>query len=379
MHFRSFWSLLVLSAAVLCAPLRAAVLPEDRADALYHRYDGGGVEVDGPSILVRKGNDKSLSAFANYNRDSVTSASIDVVTQGSPYDEQRTQYSVGLDYLRGKSIMNLSYTNSDESDYSADTVSFGVSMDMFGDLTNVSMGFSRGWDDVERNGDPDFEEEVDRKTYRVGLSQVLTKNSLLGIAWETISDEGFLNNPYRSVRYLDPGSGIGYSFQPERYPNTRNSNALAVRALYYLPFRAATRAEYRYFTDSWNIDAHTAEAGYTHPFGHWIIDLKFRYYTQTSADFYSDLYPFRDAQNFLARDKELSSFDSYTAGVGLSYEFARGGWGFIDKGSLNFAYDYIYFDYDDYRDIRDTSQPPGQEDPYSFSADVFQLYLSIWY
>ncbi|MEW8155874.1 MAG: hypothetical protein AB2765_14945, partial [Candidatus Thiodiazotropha endolucinida] len=36
------------------AGLRATVLPEDRADIMYHRYDGGGVEVDGPSILVRK-------------------------------------------------------------------------------------------------------------------------------------------------------------------------------------------------------------------------------------------------------------------------------------------------------------------------------------
>jgi len=30
------------------------VLPEDRADTLYHRYEGGGVTVDGPSLLVRR-------------------------------------------------------------------------------------------------------------------------------------------------------------------------------------------------------------------------------------------------------------------------------------------------------------------------------------
>ncbi len=32
----------------------AAVLPEDRADLLYHSYDGGGAEISGPSLLVRK-------------------------------------------------------------------------------------------------------------------------------------------------------------------------------------------------------------------------------------------------------------------------------------------------------------------------------------
>ncbi|MEW8432153.1 MAG: hypothetical protein G8D61_20695, partial [gamma proteobacterium symbiont of Ctena orbiculata] len=46
--------------------LQATVLPEDRADLMYHRYDGGGVEVDGPSILVRKSFGGNISLNANY-------------------------------------------------------------------------------------------------------------------------------------------------------------------------------------------------------------------------------------------------------------------------------------------------------------------------
>lgn len=42
------------SAATLFAPAHAGVLPDDRADVLYHRYDGGGVTIHGPSVLVRK-------------------------------------------------------------------------------------------------------------------------------------------------------------------------------------------------------------------------------------------------------------------------------------------------------------------------------------
>ena len=44
---------------------------------------------------------------------------------------------------------------------------------MFGDLTTVSLGFTRGWDEVRR-GDDTFVEPVDRRTYRVGVSQILT-------------------------------------------------------------------------------------------------------------------------------------------------------------------------------------------------------------
>ena len=62
----------------------AGVLPDDRADVLYHLYDGGGVEIDGPSVLVRKKVGKSLSFVGNYYVDMISSASIDVITTASP-------------------------------------------------------------------------------------------------------------------------------------------------------------------------------------------------------------------------------------------------------------------------------------------------------
>jgi len=75
----------------------AAILPEDRFDILYHRYEGDQVTVDGPSILGRKAFGKHTSLFANYYADAVSSASIDVRTYASPYAEDRTEYSVGAD------------------------------------------------------------------------------------------------------------------------------------------------------------------------------------------------------------------------------------------------------------------------------------------
>ena len=128
----------------------AGVLPEDRADAMYHSYDGGGVEITGPSYLVRKGDNKNFSVSANYYIDSISSASIDVLTQGSPYNEQRTQWSGSVDYLHANTTMTGNYTYSDETDYKADTYSFGISQSMFGDLTTISLGYSRGFDEISR-------------------------------------------------------------------------------------------------------------------------------------------------------------------------------------------------------------------------------------
>ncbi len=376
---RAIYSLCLVSLLFASLSLRATVLPEDRADVMYHRYDGGGIEVDGPSILVRKSFGGNLSLNANYYLDSVSSASVDVVSMASPYDEERTETSLAMDYLHNKTLMSLSLTRSDESDYQSETGSFSISHDMFGDLTTVSLGYSVGNDDIGRNGDSDFGETVKRQNYRVGVSQILTKDSILGIDLETITDEGYLNNPYRSYRFLDPLSANGFGFLPERYPSTRTSNALALRLKYYLPYRAALSGEYRFFNDTWGVDAHNFEIGYTHPLQQdWLVDVHYRYYTQTAADFYSDLFLRQNEQNFLARDKELSTFQSHTLGFSVSYEIKPLNWQFIDNGSLNLSFDLIRFQYDDFRDITHGGVP-GEEPLYSFTANVIKAFVSVWY
>jgi hypothetical protein len=380
---------LVVVGAALGLPLAASagVLPEDRADVLYHRYDGGGVTIHGPSVLVRKTMAEKYSVSANYYMDMVTSASIDVEVSGaSEYKEERNQYSVGFDYLRGKTTYSLSYTDSDEDDYQATTANFNISQDLFGDLTTISMGFAKGSDTVRRRDtvsdqiDPTFSQDTERWSYRVGVSQILTKSLIMTLGLEVITDEGYLNNPYRSFRYRDPVNADVFRLATEIYPRTRTSNAVALNARYYLPYRAAVHGGYRFFTDTWGIGADTMEIGYTHPFGNaWVFEASFRYYTQEAADFYSDLFDRVDQQNFMARDKELSTFVSQTLRLGASYEFARSGWKFVKKGSLNFFYDRMEFDYDDFRDARQTSLPAGTEPLYSFGANVFQLFVSIWF
>lgn len=357
----------------------AAVLPEDRADVLYHRYDGGGVTIDGPSVLLRKKFAEKYSVSANYYMDMVSSASIDVMTTASPYTEERTQGGLAFDLLQGKTQYSVSYTLSDESDYTANTASFDLSQDIFGDLVTVSFGFSQGWDEVRKNGDNAFEETVDRRNYRFGLQLIVTPRLMTGLNYEAITDEGFLNNPYRSVRYLDETSARGFSFQPELYPHTRTSNAVAINARYFLPHRASVHGEYRYFTDTWGIDANTASIGYTHPWGkRWIFEVGYRWYDQSAADFYSDLFPRADAQNFLARDKELSTFTSHMFSLGATYELSSLGWDRLRRSTVNLFYDRINYQYDDFRDIT-AGGAPGTEKLYGFDADVFRLFVSGWF
>ena len=376
--------LLMSAAMLISAASHAAVLPEERADAMYHSYDGGGVTIDGPSVLVRKNFAETVSASANYYVDNISSASIDVVTSGaSRYSEKRTEYSVGAQYLYDKSIISGGVTRSDESDYEAETWYVGVSQDFFGDLSNISFSYSRGDDLVRQTGIDDFEEEVLRQNFRIGFSQVIKANWIMSLNYELGTDEGYLNNPYRSYRYLnDPlDPTAGYQLAQEVYPNTRTSDAASLRMLYYLPWRAVIGGNYRYFSDDWGIAAHTAQISYTHTFrDRWVIDLKYRYYQQGDADFYDDLFQFasQDSRDYRARDKEMSDFDSSTLSLHVSYELPQLHQ-LLDRTALSLQWDHMFFNYNNFSNLTDVEAAPGEEKLYELEADVVKVLLSIWY
>jgi len=374
-------TLVLLAAGLFGQGALAEVLPEDRTDVMYHLYDGGGVTIDGPSLLVRKKVGKSTSFVTNYYVDMVSSASIDVVTTASPYTEERKQWSVGVDYLRGSTTMRANYTSSVESDFDASTYSFSVSQNMFGDLTTLTLSYAYGDDIVGNSTDPDFRRDNTRQHYAVGLTQILTKNLITTLNVETVTDEGYLNNPYRTVRYANPNVPEGYSYEAELYPNTRTTNAVGLRARYFLPYRAALEGEYRYFTDTWDIESHTMAVTYIHPMGPWTFTAKYRYYDQTGASFFQDLFPRSQATNFRGRDKELSDLTSSTIHLKASYDFIRDadGWGFLKKGRLTASIDMLSVDYLEFRDLTRTGFDPGAEPLYALDADVFQLFVSFWY
>lgn len=369
---------LCISAVAFGQPVFASVLPEDRTDFLYHRYEGGGVTIDGPSVLVRKSVGKSVSLSANYYVDMVSSASIDVITTASPYTEERTQYSFSADYLRGNTTMSMGYTNSTESDFDANTYHLAVSQDMFGQLTTLTLSYSYGDDTVGKSDDPTFIEDNTRQHYGIGVTQIVTRNMIAALNIEVITDEGFLNNPYRSVRFLEPALATGFDFEKELYPRTRTSNAVGIRAKYYLPYRAALEAQYRYFIDTWDVESHTGSVSYVHPWKDFILTAKYRYHTQTGAHFYRDIFSRSEATNFRGRDKELSPLSSQTFKLSLAYEWLPDGWGFIDKGTINASLDHLIVDYEDFRDIS-TGAVLGDEPLYQLEANVFQLFFSFWY
>jgi Protein of unknown function (DUF3570) len=344
---------------------KSAPLPPDRAEALYHRYSGGGLTSDGPALLVRKSIADKVSLTGQVYVDAVSNASVDVVTTASPYKEQRTEYGLGLDYAVRDGNISLGLTSSNEPDYRADGFSVDVAQETFGGMTTVNLGFSRAADKVGQKT-LGFFDQAKHWQYRVGVTQILSPSWLASLNFEGVADSGYLGNPYRAARVF--GAAV-----PENLPRTRSSRALNLRAIGDLGSpnapRSALRASYRYFWDNWDIKAHTLEGGYSRYVGQsFLLDGFLRHYRQTKASFYSDN---AQAQNtYVTRNRQLGTYDGNTLGGKLTYTYRKVPGQYEIK--FNGALEVLRYRYSDYTDLRSGSL-------YSLNASVLQLYVTANY
>jgi hypothetical protein len=387
--FRHLTRLATCAALLLMRATSADVLPDDRADLFYSKYSGGGMDIAGESVLVRKKVTEDLALEAKYYVDKVSGASVDVLSQASVIKDERKQKSGTVEYMHDKTTYSLSFINSVERDYKSNTTHVSLSQDMFGDLTTLTLGWGRTRDGVGENDGTAFKPVIvwlghaESQTYDVGLSQILTRNLITGLNFEVITDDGFLSNPYRSVRYYDETNAKGYSLASQVYPDTRTSTAVQVQAKYYLPWRAALTGSYRYYNDTWQLTGNTYELDYTHPIANiWILEGRLRYYKQGHASFYSDIFPYAGYQNFEARDQDLAASENYTIGAKATYAFLPDGWKIFKRGTATLDISRVTFHYLDFRDIRDYGLPqyqPGEEPLYHFNATMFQIYMSLFF
>jgi hypothetical protein len=91
----------------------------------------------------------------------------------------------------------------------------------------------------------------------------------------------------------------------------------------------------------------------------------------------------------LARDRNLATMNNQTAHVGVSYEIKQvetwtNSW--LDKGSVNLFVDAINWDFEDFRDARQSkaqfNQTPtavGAEPLHQEDALVIRFFLSVWF
>jgi hypothetical protein len=195
---------------------------------------------------------------------------------------------------------------------------------------------------------------MESKSYSVSVSQIVTKNMVLSGQYEVITDEGWLNSPYRSVRFFIGTDAQGS--QPEKYPNTRSSNAASIRAKYFLPWRAAVDGMYRFYTDTWGVIGHTGRARLRASAGYQVTPAATgsskdgcattrrppRTSTPTSSRAPTTATSWRATRN------SPPTTPSRRASGHLRIQDRALPW--LSKGQINLRYDYMTISYDDFRD-----------------------------
>jgi hypothetical protein len=320
---------------------------------MYHLWDGGGLTAQGPALLVRKSVLDKVSLSGTYYVDAVSNASIDVVTTAT-----RKEWGVSAETVYRDAALSVGYSDSDEPDYRAQALSIDATQEVFGSMTTIALGFTRGQDDVGKKGEGFFD-YAKHWRYRFGVTQILTPTWLASLNLEAVSDEGFLGNPYRAARVFG-------SLVPERMPRTRSSRSIKVGAIGEIMPRTSLHVDYRYFWDTWEIKAHTFEIGGSRYVGEsFLIDGYLRYYKQDAALFYSDNAMTETA--YVTRNRQLSTFDNVAPGVRVTYTYKQVPGQYEIKGNLN--YEYQRYKFSDFTDIR-----TGQL--YSYGAHVLQLLVT---
>lgn len=164
----------------------------------------------------------------------------------------------------------------------------------------------------------------------VGVTQVLGRNTVLRVNYSLSDSSGYLNDPYKIVSVVDPltgdtvlrtpPTGVGPTglYLYESRPDSRLKHSVFSEVKHAFR-RSVLNVGYRFMTDDWGIESHTADASVRWPLGGtYFIEPQLRYYMQSEADFYrSSLRADEALPEFASADFRLGSFDAVTVGVRL--------------------------------------------------------------
>lgn len=187
----------------------------------------------------------------------------------------------------------------------------------------------------------------------LGLTQVLSKNSLAELGLGFTHSSGFLSNPYKVVYVLQAQAtsdqdltqpllytGTGYM---EARPHERNQITGNLGYQYYLePLNAGLHFHYTFSHDNWGINSHTFDGDWVQPLGDtgWTVTPHVRYYSQSAANFYAPYLTTltvldpntwekvqslsKDLPHYYSSDQRLSGFGTLSGGITITKQFAKG-------------------------------------------------------
>lgn len=153
----------------------------------------------------------------------------------------------------------------------------------------------------------------------VGITQVLSRRTLMQLNFTYGLDDGYLTDPYKLLSIVDGAGDVsGYRF--EKRPDERTRQVVFWRTLHQFS-EDVLDVSYRYYWDDWGVSSHTLDTRYRYELGggHY-LQPHLRLYQQNGADFYHFTLAEGPIPAYASADYRLG--DMTTTTFGLKYGLA---------------------------------------------------------
>jgi len=252
------------------------------------------------------------------------------------FEDTRTAISASWERVLNRLFrLKLGADVSTEDDYDSVGLNASLSRDFNDRLTTLTIGAAITQDTISPSGGTPIEgsatdgltistqsseEEKSTTDLIVGVTQILSRTTLMQLNYSYSLADGYMSDPYKLVSEVDAVTGDTSGYRYEKRPDSRVRQSINWAAAHHLT-EDVIHLSYRYFWDDWGIDSHTFDLKYRYELssGHY-LQPQVRYYMQSAADFYRHSVVDSEAvPQYLSSDQRLGEMSSYT--IGLKYGF----------------------------------------------------------
>ena len=309
---------------VLPIPVRAGQIEETKTGITTYSYHekGGRIGVLAPTVWVQAPVVRDIDLEAYVTIDSISGASPQYVSNqsGRPVHalssasirESRREESIKATRWFGDNSVSLGANTSTEHDYVSHAFSADAKFDFLNKNVTWAAGTSVSSDSISATNNPSLHENRSTHSLFTGITQVLSPTDIIQSNLDYTYGQGYFDDPYKFTMTF---SGTVPVVHTDQRPRTRNSTAWLTRWRHFVPaHNAALGLDYRYFRDSWGINAHMLEVSWHQPLSPtWSVRPLVRYYTQSAASFYSPT--FAAASGVGSSDARLAAFGAGTVAL----------------------------------------------------------------
>jgi hypothetical protein len=290
---------------------------------------------------------------------------------GATIDDARTDVLATYNRYYDNARIGYSAGYSTENDYDAINAGIDGETHFNEGNTTLSAGLDVSFDTIEPTDADLFttrpsDEDKKSVTLTGGVSQILSRSTLVDSSLTYKFSDGYLSDPYKAVWFQNGGIIVS-----DERPDTRHQLAWLSRFRGHVrELQGTLQADYRLSMDNWGIFSHTLALAWYQQFGqHLSITPSFRYYSQSEADFYRPYFDLGEAlESERSSDYRLSAYGAILFGIKGQYRF-RSRWTGKRDLILTLAWDR-YFSSEDLSFDDDPKEAPGLVDYHTLTLGL---------